>query len=158
MKKLTLLGKLQFKKSLKEKALELINARIEAASVAMLMAQESANDSDKNSAGDKYETSRAMGQIDSEMNARQLEHANKDLTAIQNLDIGKLYDQVDKGALVITENGNFFISAGLGASEVDNQKIYFISLSSPFGQSVHHLKKGSTFTFNGKSNEVKDLF
>jgi hypothetical protein len=38
----------------------------------MESAQQSANSEEKSSAGDKYETSRAMGHLEKDMHARQL--------------------------------------------------------------------------------------
>ncbi len=62
--------KLQFKEKLKDEAISIVQNRINSAATAMANAQESANSNDKSSAGDKYETSRAMGQLDRDMNAK----------------------------------------------------------------------------------------
>ena len=68
-------------------AIDHIMQRIGTARHAMENAQAAANEEDKSSVGDKYETSRAMGQIDSEMNARQLEEARRELALLQKIDI-----------------------------------------------------------------------
>ena len=52
---------------------------------AMEAAQESANDQSKSSAGDKYETSRSMGQLDRNMHARQYEQARQERTILERL-------------------------------------------------------------------------
>ena len=56
--------KLSFKAfKLKNFALDLIGQRMTTAKEAMQQAQESANSEEKSSAGDKYETGRAMGHL-----------------------------------------------------------------------------------------------
>src|ERR1041385_4204908 len=74
--------KLCFKKKIKLRCEEIIRGRISVAEHAMKQAQESANSDEKSSAGDKHETGRAMGQIDREMNERQLKEAKRELEII----------------------------------------------------------------------------
>jgi hypothetical protein len=54
-----------------------VHQRIASAEEAIRMAQESANQEGKSSAGDKYETGRAMAQLEIEKASGQLAEANK---------------------------------------------------------------------------------
>ncbi|MCU0369347.1 MAG: 3-oxoacyl-ACP synthase, partial [Cyclobacteriaceae bacterium] len=56
---------------------EFVNRRIENARLASESAQDSANMEEKSSAGDKYETGRAMAQLENEKALQQLAEANK---------------------------------------------------------------------------------
>jgi hypothetical protein len=56
---------------------EFIDKRIAGAREAIQIAQDSANEETKSSAGDKYETGRAMAQLEIEKNTTQLEEALK---------------------------------------------------------------------------------
>ncbi len=48
-------------------------------------AQEAANSEGKSPAGDKYETGRAMGQLQKEMHGRQLAEYAKEVKALQSI-------------------------------------------------------------------------
>ena len=61
---------MSIKNKLLQHCKELIEARLKNAEDAMNRAQESANDNEKSSAGDKFETGRAMGHLEKEMYAR----------------------------------------------------------------------------------------
>ena len=92
-----------------ETAILALNDRISNAEKAMKDAQDSANQEEKSSAGDKYETGRAMGQLQRDMNAKQSILAKKELAYLQQLSTSPK-NQVGTGALVKTNNGIYFIS------------------------------------------------
>src|ERR1700736_1647953 len=74
--------RLAFKNRLKQWGLDLIGERMAAAKEAMEQAQEAANSEEKSSAGDKYETGRAMGHLQKDMHARQLAESVKELATL----------------------------------------------------------------------------
>ncbi len=150
--------KIALKVKLKEKASEILLKRIEASSLAMNEAQLSANEEGKSSVGDKYETSRAMAQIDVDIHARQLETAQKDLNFIHQVDVTLFYKQVEVGTLVDSENGKFFFLTGLGLVEIDREKYFFLSINSPIGRVFLGKKAGDKVKFNEKEILIKDLF
>lgn len=121
-------------------------------------AQSSANESTKSSAGDKYETSRAMGQLDIEMYTRQLHDAESKLAVLQNIE-ANLRDQesVNLGALVETSLGTFFIAVGVGKLTVSDKTIMVISPESPIGEVIRQKTTGDLVTFRGKEIRVKSV-
>jgi transcription elongation GreA/GreB family factor len=140
------------------KALEvIINERISDSKEAMDRAQESANSEGKSSAGDKYETSRAMGQIDRDMYARQLANAQNERAILQNIDITKPSLSVGFGSLVNTSAGYFFISVSVGKIEIDKKTILAVSSSSPIGVILRGKMVGDGFLFLGKEQKVLSL-
>ena len=67
---------------------------------AMEAAKNSANEEGKSSAGDKYETARAMGQLDREMNGRMYEQAHQERLLLDKIDPQTVFSKVAFGALV----------------------------------------------------------
>jgi hypothetical protein len=63
----------------------LLDERMQVAWTAMEAAQESANDQGKSSMGDKYETSRSMGQLDRNMHARQYEQVRQERLILERI-------------------------------------------------------------------------
>jgi len=133
--------------------LELVKDRIIEASTAVSSAQESRNSDTKSSAGDKYETGRAMMQMEIDRCMLQLNKAiqlEKELGVIIN-------DEIRNGSLVITNHGNFFLSVSLGQIEVDNFSCYAISLDSPLANVLLHHKVGDAVMFQNKQYVILSI-
>ena len=150
--------KLNLKIQLKEKAGQILQSRIYTSLNAMQEAQHAANEEGKSSVGDKYETSRAMAQIDRDIHARQLEIAQKELSFLQQVDINHFCNKVEVGAYVHSNQGKYFFLIGLGPLEIDNQKIVFLSINSPIGKIFLEKKVGDRVIFNGKEILINEVF
>ena len=150
--------KLEYKILSKEKAVQILQSRINTSSDAMLEAQQAANEEGKSSVGDKYETSRAMAQIDRDIHARQLETAQKELSFLQQVDINRFCNKVEVGAYVYSNQEKYFFLIGLGPVEIKNEKIVFLSISSPIGKTLLGKKAGDKVTFNGNEILIKEVF
>lgn len=85
-----------------------LDERMQASWNAMQAAQASANEESKSSAGDKYETARAMGQLDRDMYARQYEQARQERVLIERIEPLHTPLHVSLGALV-TQVWDFFL-------------------------------------------------
>src|ERR1700754_2530386 len=106
--------KLSIKSRLKRWALDHLDQRIATTRKAMQQAQEAANSEEKSSAGDKYETGRAMGHLQKEMYAGQLAKLMQVAAGLHAVNIDVIYLQGKTGALIRTDTTDFFISIGLG--------------------------------------------
>lgn len=148
---------LKLKQALKSECIHKLEDRISAASDAMLSAQESANSEGKSSAGDKYETSRAMGQMDRDMNARQLEQAKKELAFIQSLDTSHVSHSAETGALVFCKEGTFFLASGLGTVQIGDDQIHIISPAAPLAILFKNKIAGDKIILNGKQFEIIEI-
>lgn len=135
----------------------LLDARMKVAWDAMQAAQASANEEGKSSAGDKYETSRAMGQIERDMHARQFENIRQERNILERISPNSTFVQAGLGALVTTTLGEFFISVSLGIVELEGQKIMAISQQSPIGVLLMGKKVGQSFHFQNKEVLIKAL-
>ena len=125
---------------------------------AMLEARESANSEEKSSAGDKYETSRAMGHLAQEMQSKQLEDARQELDLINRLNTTTVFTTAATGAVVICPDIIFYISLGLGNTEIDGQKIMLLSPKAPIAAALYQKKTGDTFVFNKKTIPIQQIF
>jgi len=140
--------KIHFKTSLKQFALAIIGLRIAAAKEAIEQAQQAANQEEKSSAGDKYETGRAMGQIDTEMNARQLEEARRELEIIHSIPLEALHTKIGPGSVVVTDGLVFFISLGLGNKNMHGNKIALLSPKAPIAGFLKGKEKLTNYSNN----------
>ena len=150
--------KIAFKNKLKNFGLDLLRLRIATAQDAMNQAQEAANSEEKSSAGDKYETGRAMGQLQKEMHSRQLAEYAKEVKALQSIATDLLCDRGGAGAFVQTKAIAFFLSAGLGKQVVEGKSILFVSPMAPFARALQNKKAGDNIVFNGTGMTIEDVW
>jgi len=150
--------KIVFKARLKAYCIAVIEERISNALFAMQQAQEAANEEEKSSAGDKYETSRAMNQLDKDMHAGQLMANRNELAGIIAADCTLLYKKVSIGSVVICEGQSFFIAAGLGKVIFEGQHFYMLSQHAPILALLLDKKTGDEIHFSNKTFLVKDIY
>ncbi len=136
-----------------------VEERITNARQAMNAAQESANTEEKSSAGDKYETGRAMAQIERDKAARQLNEALLLRNTLANVSMKRagLSDQVAQGSLVKTEKNNFFIAISAGKKQVAGIDYYVIASATPIGRVLMGLKVGDQFPFNNQLHTILEI-
>ncbi len=122
----------------------------------MLRAQEAANSEDKSSAGDKYETSRAMGHLDRDMYAKQLSEANRELHFFQKINFEK-NGHIIIGSLVLTTHKNYFIAAGIGILKIGNTEVITLSANAPLGKLLLGKKSGDDVQFMQNTFRITDI-
>lgn len=141
-----------------ELATNWVNNRIESAEKAMQNAQNSANEESKSSAGDKYETGRAMAQNDRDMFAKQHLEAQQDLNILLKINPDIVPDKVVNGALVNTSMGYFFIALSIGQKAVSGQNIMFTSALSPIGALIYGKSVGESFQFRNQAVSITGIY
>ncbi len=110
--------------------------------------QSSANEETKSSVGDKYETARAMAQMEVERNVQQLATAEKLLQDILGLSDIKVTDKVIPGSLVYTTNGIFYITISIGQVRFEEKNYFVVSAYSPIAQLLLGKKMGESIVWN----------
>ncbi|HWZ15060.1 MAG TPA: hypothetical protein VNW95_07450 [Mucilaginibacter sp.] len=145
----------QLKKQLYSLCIEYVQKRMEAAQLAIEEAQKASNDDTKSSAGDKYETGRAMMQQETDRNLQQLNETNKLKVALNLVNPDAISDKVETGSLVITDKGNFYIAISAGSLTVDNEAYFAVSPASPIGLMLKGKKIGQEIVLNGKPYHIK---
>jgi len=136
---------------------ERVDGQLRAAEEAIRMAQESANEETKSSAGDKYETGRAMAQLEIEKSMGQLAEAGKLRKALEQIAEPVNSEVVRWGSLVITDQGKYFISIAAGKLELDGETWFAISPASPLGAVLLGAGPGATVTFLKRMIRVESL-
>ncbi|CAN5357576.1 hypothetical protein BH09BAC6_BH09BAC6_31560 [soil metagenome] len=142
------------KQQLYNQCLDHVQKRMDAAQLAIEEAQRASNDDTKSSAGDKYETGRAMMQQETSRNMLQLTEANKLKVALKQVSVSGKGNSVEAGSVVITNNGNFYLAISAGALTVNGETYMAISAASPIGLKLKGQKKGDEFILNGKPYQI----
>lgn len=128
--------------------------RINSTREAIHQLQQSANEETKSSAGDKYETGRAMAQLEIEKLGAQLNDTTAQLAVLASIPADQAASKIQTGSLVVTSQGNFYVAVSVGPIEIANEKYFVISQRSPLGQKLMGLTEGHSFALNGKTFEV----
>lgn len=115
----------------------------------------SSNDT-KSSMGDKYETGREMLQQEINNLQIQLNEVLKQQDFLKTV-LPKQSDKAEKGAIVKTEKGLFFISVSLGEITCENQKIICISPESPLAKAMFGKQENESFSLNNINQKIIEI-
>jgi transcription elongation GreA/GreB family factor len=133
---------------------QIVEQRLATAQQAMDAAQESANQEEKSSAGDKYETGRAMAQLERDKAAMQVEENKKMLTVLNRISYNTSTDRVTLGSVVVTDHNKFYLSISAGKLEIGGESYVAISTQSHIGQVLLHKCAGEFFSFNNQKQTI----
>ena len=142
------------KQQLYDQCIAYVRNRMAEAEQAFKEAEKAQNEDTKSSAGDKYETGRAMMQQEKDRNTTQLNEANKLMVALNHISIKGNSNVIETGSLVITDNGRFYIAISAGTLVVDGESYFAVSPASPIGLKLKGLKAGDGFDLNGKGYKI----
>lgn len=145
------------KSKLINNCIALVEQRIANAQQAMNAAQESANAEGKSSAGDKYETGRAMAQIERDKAAQQLHEAMVLKNALTRISIYQSGNQVMIGSLVKTDTNQFFIAISMGKLRIADADYFVIAPGTPIGRLLMGLTVGAQFSFNNQPHTIREI-
>ena len=141
-----------------EHCVAVIQQRVNGSLLSMQNAQSAANSEEKSSAGDKYETSRAMSHLEKDMHARQLAANQHELAALRGVDCSTLHIAVTTGSLVVCKECMFFIAAGLGKIFFEGETVYVIAPTAPVAAALLHKVAGDSLSFNNKIIYISGVF
>lgn len=148
---------LELKKQLHQLCADHVQQRMQAAQQGIDAAQQASNEDTKSSAGDKYETGRAMMQQETNRNLMQLNEANKLLVALNQISVNGQSQQVEAGSIVSTDKGKFYLSISAGVLTFAGETYFAISPGSPIGLKMKGCRVGDEFSLNGKSYRIKEV-
>jgi hypothetical protein len=134
-----------------------IQERMDEALAAMDRAADAALSEEKSSAGDKYETGRAMGYLERERYAGVLQQARKELQFYQQLKPVKDPQRVEPGVLVVADNMFILLATGIGKMDIAGHSLLVVSSVSPLGQKLRGLQAGAEFILNERSIRILSL-
>ncbi len=149
------------KKIILEKAKNILDLRMQEAWNAMEATQNAINTDTKSSAGDKYETSRAMGQQERDRHAQSYEKTRLERIILEKMDTDKKHKVVALGTLVQTSLGDFFVSVSLGKVILEDEEnspvFWLISTQSPLGMLFLGKKVGEICVFQSKKYVINNI-
>lgn len=145
------------KEKVHNKCVELVDQTVIMHRKAMNDAQDAANKEQRSTAGDKYDTSRAMSQNERDMYAGRLADSLQMKKVLNNIDPNKTLEQAESGALVITNSGNYYLSVSLGKISFDEVDCFAISPITPAGQAMLGKCVGDAFEIRGQSSVIKKI-
>ncbi len=119
--------------------------------------EESRNNETKSTAGDKYETGRAMMQIEIDNCAAQLLKAEAAQNKLNYIGLKTAATQVQEGSLVETNRGIYFVAIGLGKVKIQGQTHFCISKNAPIAKALLAKKIGESTTFNGNEILIQNI-
>ena len=134
-----------------------VQERIDTAMFAINATQQAANEETKSSAGDKYETGRAMMQQETDRNQAQLNEAKKLMVALNNIRWNFTSKTAEAGSLVLTNSGKFYIAISAGTLTFNGEVFFAISPASPIGLKLKGLKAGDELSLNGKNYKIESI-
>lgn len=116
-------------------------------------------DTFKNNASASQTEDRRSGKVDI-LNAmeKELSFAQKELTYLDEFDISAENTEVSPGAIVITNQLNFFIGISTDKIEIDGITIVGISTNAPIYASMKNLHQNDSFKFNETAYQIKDVY
>ncbi len=145
------------KKQLHERCVAVVLQRMADAKQAMDAAQESANQEEKSSAGDKYETGRAMAQIARDQAAQQLDEALKLKNALDQINTSASSARVVLGSLVITDQNRFYISISAGKLDIEQKDYLAISPQAPIGKLLLNRNVNDVIQFQNHKHTILEI-
>jgi len=145
------------KQKLLDQCQNYVNQRLQRIQNIIMDIQESLASETKSTAGDKHETGRAMLQLEREKAGQQLAEAQKLKEIIHKIDISVSSGLVRIGSLVITTQGNYFLSISAGKIIIDNQIYYAIAPNTPLGKLLLGKSSEDSIQFRGASIHIRSI-
>ena len=102
----------------------------------------------KSSAGDKFETGRAMLHLEQQKLQQQLSAAAERLNTVARISRKGSTPTVTEGSLVATNRGLYLVGLGLGKVRLQGRIVFCTSLDSPIGTHLIGKQVGEMFVFN----------
>lgn len=153
-----MIEKIEFKKKILSKCMEILLNEIRQTKKAMDDAQEEAN-SHKGAMESRYDTFKEEAQYKAGAYARKLVQLNQQLSQIQLIK-PTIQNVANFGALVEAEDKTYFLIGYFGPEpiQVDEMEIFPVSISSPIGRLLIDKKAGDEIHINGKLIRIKNVF
>lgn len=142
------------KQQLYDNCLDQLEAKIKSLTDEIHTIQLSANEETKSSAGDKYETGRAMAQLEVERHQLQLGDVLKMKEALSRIPVEDDSPLIKPGSLIFTSRGNFYIAVNAGQFVIKGETFISISPASPIAQKLLGLKVSDSFKLNNQEFTV----
>jgi transcription elongation GreA/GreB family factor len=146
------------KPQLLELALSDLNNKINTLQSEYKVYMDSAANETKSTAGDKHDTSRSMMQLEQEKLNGQLQQLKLQKKVLELIDPWTMHPKIQLGSVIITDQGNFFISISGKPIQIDSMIFNCISLQSPIGKAFHNSTAGKSVLFMNKHYTINSTY
>ena len=121
--------------------------------------KESQKNDTKSSMGDKYETGRAMIQLELEKYHSRLMNNKEMLSILLKINTKLKTETIKSGSLIKTNHGWFFISIGIGKIRLENNtEVIVLSPISPLGRMFLNKSKNESFDFQKRQYQITEVY
>ncbi|MHA8054902.1 3-oxoacyl-ACP synthase [Aquirufa nivalisilvae] len=135
-----------------------LEQNIQEAQLAYVQAKESRDSDTKSSAGDKYETGREMMQREMDKCSALIDQNRHSMQIIQHVPIHRTYESIDKGALIVTDRGSYYMLVGLGKISLEQKDYFAISPESPIGSLFLGKKVGEYILLRDQKITIQGIY
>lgn len=133
----------------------MVTAKIDGLKYQLQELQESTAGETKSTAGDKYETARAMLQIEQDNVRRQLQEALEMQAQFVSLKQEQQSSIIVPGSLIKTDKGWLLLGTALGKTTIDDTVVIALSPQSPLGKKLLGLKAGNVASVNNIDYKIE---
>jgi hypothetical protein len=148
--------KLAFKRKIYDRCLEMLEESAETTRQLMDEVQKDANEAEQEH--DVFDGTRSKLLRQRDIYAEQLQNVMDEIHVLKKVYFDEPVEQVEFGAIVVTNKQTMFIVIGLGKVEIEGETVYVISKNVPIYNAMEGMKKGDSFEFNNNKFEIKDVF
>lgn len=148
---------ISIKEQITQELIRLLDEKIAFLNQSIEAAKESRNNETKSSVGDKYETGRAMVQMELEKHQAQRTQIQTLKNTLARIDTAKISTTVEFGSLVSTPSGHYFMAIPFGKIEIAGTSVFCLSMASPIGKALAGKSAGTTLSFQGKEFVIQSI-
>lgn len=134
-----------------------LNEQLEDLQRSIASVSESIKGEEKSSAGDKYETARAMNHIELDRLNNLYGNLIKNGTMLKGISSKEKHSSVRLGSLVKTSSRYLFFCGGMGKVIIGDVNILTMSMGSPIGQLFLGKSIRDEVTFNKSTEIIEDI-
>ena len=145
----------RFKNSLHQYCIDLLKQEISDIQDAISSQKDGSEGS--SSAGDKHNTEQAMQHLELEKKHRQLSVKLQSLKVLQQINPDVSCKEVQLGAYVTTNKGNFYFAGPIGKIQFNKTDVMVLSVGWPLGRILSKMKAKESVSFNKELWAVQEI-
>ena len=111
----------------------------------------------KSSAGDKYETARAMIQLENEKLSNQIHEIELNYQKLNTIKDFQTSKSISLGSIIFTDKANYYVAIAADFFEVNSKVFYCISSQSPIGKLLIGKKINESIMFNDVQSTILEI-
>ena len=111
----------------------------------------------KSSAGDKYETARAMIQLENEKLSNQIREIELNYQKLNTIKDFQTSKSISLGSIIFTDKANYYVAIAADFFEVNSKVFYCISSQSPICKLLIGKKINESIMFNDVQSTILEI-